>query len=63
MKVAIFDSRLRLAEAAADEAASIVRQAIAERRQALAATEELSGSDHDERAGLLSSIKRFFGMK
>ncbi len=36
---------------------------IAERRQALAATEMLSGSEHDERAGLLSSIKRFFGMK
>ena len=36
---------------------------IAERRQALAATETLSGSEHDERAGLLSSIKRFFGMK
>ncbi len=36
---------------------------IAERRQALAATEELSGSHQDERAGLLSSIKRFFGMK
>lgn len=36
---------------------------IAERRQALAATQELSGSEHDESAGLLSSIKRFFGMK
>ena len=35
---------------------------IAERRQALAATEATS-ADHDERAGLLSSIKRFFGMK
>jgi len=34
MNVAIFDSRLRLAEAAADEAASIIRQAIAERGQA-----------------------------
>lgn len=36
---------------------------IAERRQALAATEDLSGSREDESAGLLSSIKRFFGMK
>jgi len=36
---------------------------IAERRQALAATRELSGSGHDESAGILSSIKRFFGMK
>jgi small-conductance mechanosensitive channel/CRP-like cAMP-binding protein len=36
---------------------------IAERRQALAATEALSGSDRDESAGLLASIKRFFGMK
>lgn len=36
---------------------------IAERRQGLAATEELSGSERDESAGILSSIKRFFGMK
>lgn len=36
---------------------------IAERRQGLAATEELSDSDRDESAGILSSIKRFFGMK
>jgi len=36
---------------------------IAERRQALAATEQLSGSQQEESAGLLSSIKRFFGMK
>lgn len=36
---------------------------IAERRQGLAATEDLSGSDSDESAGILSSIKRFFGMK
>jgi small-conductance mechanosensitive channel/CRP-like cAMP-binding protein len=36
---------------------------IAERRQGLAATEDLSGSDRDESAGILSSIKRFFGMK
>jgi glucosamine-6-phosphate deaminase len=34
MNVVIFDSRLRLAEAAADEAASIIRQAIDERGQA-----------------------------
>ncbi len=34
MKVEIFDSRLQLAEAAATEAASIIRQAIAERGQA-----------------------------
>ncbi len=36
---------------------------IAERRQGLAATEDLSGSREDESAGLLTSIKRFFGMK
>jgi small-conductance mechanosensitive channel/CRP-like cAMP-binding protein len=35
---------------------------IAERRQALAASEDLSGGDKDESAGLLSSIKRFFGL-
>ena len=34
MDVAIFDSRLRLAQAAADEAARVIRQAIAERGQA-----------------------------
>jgi CRP-like cAMP-binding protein len=36
---------------------------IAERRQALTATEQLAGSEGDESAGLLSAIKRFFGMK
>jgi small-conductance mechanosensitive channel/CRP-like cAMP-binding protein len=36
---------------------------IAERRQGLAASEELSGSERDESAGIISSIKRFFGMK
>ena len=36
---------------------------IAERRQALTATKQASGSEPDESAGLLSSIKRFFGMK
>ncbi len=35
---------------------------IAERRQALAASEDLSGGRKDVSAGLLSSIKRFFGM-
>ena len=35
---------------------------IAERRQGLMASEELSGSHKDESAGLLSSIKRFFGI-
>jgi small-conductance mechanosensitive channel/CRP-like cAMP-binding protein len=35
---------------------------IAERRQALAASEDLSGGRKDESAGLLSSIKRFFGL-
>jgi small-conductance mechanosensitive channel len=35
---------------------------IAERRQALAAGEDLSGGRKDESAGLLSSIKRFFGL-
>jgi glucosamine-6-phosphate deaminase len=34
MKVAIFDSRLKLAEAASDEAAGIIRQSIDERGQA-----------------------------
>src|SRR2546426_4353842 len=34
MEVAIFDSRLKLAEAASDEAAGIIRQAIDERGQA-----------------------------
>jgi len=36
---------------------------IAERRQALAATEKLPGSESDESEGILSAIKRFFGMK
>jgi small-conductance mechanosensitive channel/CRP-like cAMP-binding protein len=36
---------------------------IAERRQGLAATEKLSGAERDESEGILSSIKRFFGMK
>lgn len=36
---------------------------IAERRQALAATEDPGNSDQNESAGILSSIKRFFGMK
>jgi CRP-like cAMP-binding protein len=36
---------------------------IAERRQALAAAEQLSGSKGDESEGIISSIKRFFGMK
>lgn len=36
---------------------------IAERRQGLAATEDLSGSREEHSAGILSSIKRFFGMK
>lgn len=36
---------------------------IAERRQGLAATPALSGSNEDESAGLLSAIKRFFSMK
>lgn len=36
---------------------------IAERRQGLAASEDLSTTDEDESAGLLKSIKRFFGLK
>lgn len=36
---------------------------IAERRQGLAATEDTARSKEDETAGLLSSIKRFFGLK
>jgi len=35
---------------------------IAERRQALAASEDLSVGDKDQSAGLLSSIRRFFGL-
>ena len=35
---------------------------ISERRQGLVATEDDSGSRVDERAGILSSIKRFFGL-
>jgi CRP-like cAMP-binding protein len=35
---------------------------IAERRQELAAREELSVGDRDQSAGLLASIKRFFGL-
>jgi branched-chain amino acid transport system substrate-binding protein len=34
---------------------------IAERRQGLAASRDLSTSDQDESAGILSSIRRFFG--
>lgn len=36
---------------------------IAERRQGLAASQNLSPTDEDESAGLLKSIKRFFGLK
>jgi small-conductance mechanosensitive channel/CRP-like cAMP-binding protein len=36
---------------------------IAERRQGLAASEDLSNTDEDQSAGLLQSIKRFFGLK
>jgi small-conductance mechanosensitive channel/CRP-like cAMP-binding protein len=36
---------------------------IAERRQGLAASEDLSPTDQDHSAGLLKSIKRFFGLK
>jgi small-conductance mechanosensitive channel/CRP-like cAMP-binding protein len=36
---------------------------IAERRQGLVASEDLSTADADQSAGLLKSIKRFFGMK
>jgi small-conductance mechanosensitive channel/CRP-like cAMP-binding protein len=36
---------------------------IAERRQGLAASEELSAADRYQSAGLLTSIKRFFGLK
>jgi small-conductance mechanosensitive channel/CRP-like cAMP-binding protein len=35
---------------------------IAERRQALAASEDLGDTDEDRSAGLLASIKRFFGL-
>jgi len=36
---------------------------IAERRQGLVASENLSPTDADQSAGLLNSIKRFFGIK
>jgi small-conductance mechanosensitive channel/CRP-like cAMP-binding protein len=36
---------------------------IAERRQGLVPSEDLSASDADQSAGLLNSIRRFFGMK
>jgi CRP-like cAMP-binding protein len=36
---------------------------ITERRQGLAASEDLSVTDEDQSAGLLASIKRFFGLK
>jgi small-conductance mechanosensitive channel/CRP-like cAMP-binding protein len=36
---------------------------IAERRQGLVASENLSATDADQSAGLLNSIKRFFGIK
>jgi CRP-like cAMP-binding protein len=35
---------------------------IAERKQGLAPREDLSGSQADERAGILTAIKRFFGL-
>ena len=35
---------------------------IAERRQGLAATEDFSAGDGDESAGILSAIRRFFGL-
>jgi CRP-like cAMP-binding protein len=36
---------------------------IAERRQGLVASEDVSARNADQSAGLLKSIKRFFGMK
>jgi small-conductance mechanosensitive channel/CRP-like cAMP-binding protein len=36
---------------------------IAERRQGLAPSEDLAAADEDQSAGLLTSIKRFFGLK
>ena len=36
---------------------------ISERRQGLAASEDVPGNRRDESAGILSSIKRFFGLK
>jgi hypothetical protein len=35
---------------------------IAERRQALAASADLTAGDEDQSAGILSAIKRFFGL-
>lgn len=51
----VFDSNPDLVES--------LSHIIAERRQALAASEASSVADADESAGILSSIKRFFGLK
>ena len=50
----VFDSNPDLVES--------LSHIIAERRQALAASEDLSAGDKDESAGLLSAIRRFFGL-
>jgi hypothetical protein len=36
---------------------------IAERRQGLAASDDSTSGETDESAGILSAIKRFFGLK
>jgi small-conductance mechanosensitive channel/CRP-like cAMP-binding protein len=51
----VFDSNPDLVES--------LSHVIAERRQGLAASVDLSATDDDQSAGLLRSIKRFFGMK
>jgi small-conductance mechanosensitive channel/CRP-like cAMP-binding protein len=56
------DAMKRVFDANPDLVESLSR-IIAERRQGLAASHEDLGAGHDESAGLLSSIKRFFGLK
>ena len=46
-----------------DRRAGLDRRIIAERRQGLAARQDPSSIDPSESAGILFSIKRFFGLK
>jgi hypothetical protein len=50
----VFDSNPDLVES--------LSHIISERRQGLAASEDLGSSDEDSSKGILSSIKRFFGL-
>lgn len=53
---------MKLVFAANPDLVESLSHIIAERLQALAASEDLGATDRDESAGLLSSIKRFFGL-